>query len=121
MHQQDSRISGYLGYLCATCEASLSTSAPPDEMKQIKAMISNDWVGSTADPSSVASIMSKNYRYDLRRSSGLSPSFLIAISNSMKTEVGKFFFDIAKVALAALATLYIATHFPDWYKIIQGK
>ena len=121
VHQLDSRISGYLGFLCSTCEASLKSSVSPNEMEDIKRMISNDWIGSTADLSSVASIMSKNYRYDLRRSSGLRSSLMTAISNSMKTEIGKFFFDIAKVALAALVTLYIATHFPDWYKIIQGK
>jgi hypothetical protein len=90
-------------------------------MRDIKSMISNDWIGSTSDLSSVASIMSKNYHYDLKRSSGLSSSLITTISNSMKTEVGKFFFDIAKVALAALATLYIATHFPDWYRLLQGK
>lgn len=121
VHQLDSRISGYLGFLCSTCEASLQSSVSPDDMEDIKSMISNDWIGNTTDLSSVASIMSKNYRYDLRRSSGLSSSLMTTISNSMKTEVGKFFFDIAKVALAALATLYIATHFPDWYKLIQGK
>ncbi|WP_440975051.1 hypothetical protein [Pseudoxanthomonas winnipegensis] len=121
VHQLDSRISGYLGFLCSKCESLLESSVSPREMKDIKSMISNDWIGSTTDLSSVASIMSKNYRYDLKRSSGLSSSLMTTISNSMKTEVGKFFFDIAKVALAALATLYIATHFPDWYKLIQGK
>lgn len=120
-HQQDSRISGYLGFLCSTCEASLEKTVSSSEMQEIKSMISNDWIGSTSNLASVASIMSKNYRYDLKRSSGLSSNLMIAISNSMKTEVGKFFFDIAKVALAALATLYVAMHFPDWYRLIQGK
>jgi hypothetical protein len=120
VHQPDSRIAGYLGFLCSTCESALTTSLSTEQLSDVKVMISNNWTGKADDPSSVTSILAKNYRYELKRSTGTHSGLLTVVSQSMRTEIGKFFFDIAKVALAALATLYIATHFPDWYKIIKG-
>lgn len=121
VYQPDSRIAGFLGFLCSTCETALEKTLSAEDLKEVKGLLSNEWIGKLNEPTSIASILAKNYKYELRRSSGLSSSLFAAVSQSMRSEVGKFFFDVAKVALAALATLYIATHFPNWYKLLAGK
>ena len=121
VYQRDTKISGHLGYLCSTCETLIKRSTDECTLKSIKYMVSNEWIGDTSDLSSVASIINKNYKYDLKRSTGLHTSLFTEIGKSMKSDAGKFFFDIAKVALAALATLYIASQFPEIYKILHGN
>ncbi len=120
VHQPDTRIAAYLGHLCSTCRTSLSGITTTDQMQKIEKLIRNDWVGLNDSPSSVSSVLRKIYRYPLHRSAGLNPSFIESISQGMKTELGKFVIDILKIVLAALGTLYIASQFPEAYRILHG-
>jgi hypothetical protein len=46
---------------------------------------------------------------------------LSSISQSMKTEVGKFFFDILKWVLIFVITLILASYFPGVYRLMQPQ
>lgn len=121
VHQPDSRIAAYMGILCSTCRSSLLAAMTPAEFKDVEHLISNEWIGSNDVPTSASANLRKIFRYPLRRSTGLHPGFIESLSQGMRSELGKFFFDILKVILAALGTLYIASKFPDTYKILHGK
>lgn len=88
------------------------------EFNEIEALIA-DWIGSRDNPLSIAASLAKNYKYELRRATGLNPGLFSSISHGMKTEVVKFFFDILKVVLIALITIAIASYFPTIHKILQ--
>ena len=118
-HQPDVRISAFLGFLCDTCRQNLRKTTNEIEFKEIEALISNEWIGNKDNPLSVAALLAKNYKYELRRATGLSPRLFSSISESMKTEVGKFFFDIIKWVLIALITIAFASYFPAVYKSLQ--
>jgi len=119
VHQPDIRISASLGLLCDTCRQALRAASGETEFGEIESMIGNDWIGKKDNPFSVAAFLAKNYKYELRRTTGLSPGVLSSISHGMKTEGGKFFLDILKWVLIALITILVASYFPDVYKIFQ--
>lgn len=118
VHQPDIRISASLGLLCDTCRQRLSEASSEAEFGEIEGLIGNEWIGKKEDPFSVAAFLTKNYNYELRRTTGLSPSIFSSISDGMKTEGGKFFLDTLKWVLVALITILVASYFPDVYKIL---
>jgi hypothetical protein len=99
----------------------LRTAAGDAEFKEIEYLIGNEWIGKKDDPLSVASFLAKNYKYELRRTTGLSPGVLSSISHGMKTDAGKFFLDVLKWVLIALVTIIFASYFPNTYKIFRGE
>jgi hypothetical protein len=113
VHQPDSTISSYLGFLCETCRNRLASETLPSDYAQLMSLIENEWVGSESDPSSVAGILRKHYRYSLSRSAGLHPGIFSAITESMKSEFGKFTIEVLKWSLIVLITLFFITYFPD--------
>ena len=119
MHQPDIRISALLGLLCGTCRRNLKAAINETEFNEIEALIANDWIGRRDDPVSVAASLAKNYKYELRRATGLNPGLFSSISESMKSEVGKFFFDVLKWVLILLITIILASYFPAVYKLLQ--
>ncbi len=121
VHQPDSRIAAYMGVLCSTCRSNLSGAMPPAEFRDIERLIANEWIGSNDTPTSPSANLRKIFRYPIRRSTGLHPGIIESLSHGMRTELGKFSFDILKVILAALGTLYIASKFPDAYRILAGN
>ena len=121
VHQPDARVAAYMGTLCSTCKDNLSKVASPAELLDAERLLSNDWIGLNDTPTSTSAYLHKIFGYPLRRSTGLHPGIVQSISQGMRTELGKFILDIVKVMLAALGTLYIASHFPDLYKAWIGK
>lgn len=119
VHQPDTKISSHLGFLCETCRGLLRQQTSPEEFNELTSLINNDWIGSESDSSSVAGILRKNYRYSLSRSSGLHPGVLSGISESMKSEFGKFVIEVVKWTLIVLITLLSLTYFPDATKKIR--
>ena len=121
VHQPDIRISALLGFLCITCQENLKRTTSEAEFAQIEQLISDDWIGTRENPFSVAASLVKNYKYELRKPTGLNPGLFSSLSQSMRTEVGKFFFDILKWVLVALLTLLLASSFPAAYKVLLGR
>lgn len=121
VHQPDNRIAAYMGIMCETCRNSLSSTASSIELEDVEKLITNEWIGSNDTPTSSSANLRKIFRYSLRRSTGLHPGIIESLSQGMRTELGKFFLDILKVLLAALGTLYIASKFPDAYRILNGR
>ena len=121
VHQPDIRIAAFLGSLCETCKGRLKQGTTDTEFSEIEQLISNEWIGRTDDPFSVAAALVKNYKYELRKPTGLTPGLLSSISQSMRTEVGKFFFDILKWVLILIITLLLASYFPGVYKLLQPE
>ena len=119
MHQPDSRISSFLGFLCDTCLARLQSTAQPFEVSEVKRLLTNSWIGSETDPSSVAGILKKNYKYSLTRSTSLNPGILAPIGESLKSEFGKFVMEILKWVLIILAGLVLLAYFPAAAEKIQ--
>jgi hypothetical protein len=119
VHQPDIRISAFLGLLCGTCRRNLTAAINETEFSEIENLIGNEWIGRRDDPFSVAASLAKNYNYELRRATGLSPGLLSSISHGMKTEGGKFFLDVLKWVVIALITILLASYFPAVYKSFQ--
>jgi hypothetical protein len=124
-HQPDVRFSSFLGYLCEACRQGLKKVATPEEFESISKLIKNDWIGEESKPASIAGILKKDFKYSLRRSTGLRPGVISTVADSMKSEFGKFFVEIIKWALIILVTLFFLTFFPDiterWRNLLNGK
>jgi len=97
----------------------LRTAIPETNFAEIEKLIANEWIGRRDDPVSVAASLAKNYKYELRRATGLNPGLFSSISESMKAEIGKFFFDILKWVLILLLTILLASYFPAVYRLLQ--
>ena len=121
VHQPDIRIAAFLGLLCDTCKEKLKRAATDTEFREIQALISNEWIGRTDNPFSIAAALVKNYKYELRKATGLTPGLVSSISQSMRTEVGKFLFDILKWVLILLITLVLASYFPGVYRLVHSE
>lgn len=121
IHQPDTRISAYLGSLCSTCHSKLEASTSPVVAAEMKQFLSNQWIGSKGDPSSVASILSSNYKYELKRSTGLRPSLWHSATESIRNELGRETIAFLKYAIIIGTTILLYHIFPDFYQIIKGK
>ena len=121
VYQPDTRIAAYTGSLCSTFRRNLTEVISNEEMVDISKLITNEWIGSNDVTTSASAILKKVFHYPLRRSTGLHPGIMESISHGMRTEIGKFFFDILKIVLAAVGTLYIASRFPEAYEILDGR
>ena len=119
VHQPDIRISALLGLLCLTCQRNLKAAIPETAFAEIEKLIANEWIGRRDDPVSVAASLAKNYKYELRRATGLNPGLFSSISESMKAGIGKFFLDILKWVLILLLTIFLVSYFPAVYKLLQ--
>ncbi len=62
VHQPDSKISSFLGFLCETCRENLKKVTSPTEYEDLIRLLENDWLGTDTDPHSVSGILKKNYR-----------------------------------------------------------
>lgn len=121
VHQPDTRISTYLGGLCHTCFDNLVKATSPETANEIELFLRNQWIGLKSDPSSVSSMLSSNYKYELRRSTGLKPSLWHTAKESMRNELGKEVIGILKYSLFAVATIALYKIAPDIYGLIKGK
>ena len=125
VHQPDSKISSFFGFLCETCRANLQKTTSGTEYSELIKLIENDWLGSDSDPHSVAGILKKNYQYSMTRSTGLSPGIFTSVGEAMKSEFGKFLIEVIKWALIVLITLFFLTYFPDvtkkWKEFISAS
>lgn len=124
VHQPDLKISTFLGYLCDVCRQGLKRSITVEAFDEISALLKNNWIGKESKPSSIAGILKKDYKYVLSRSTGLRPGVISVITDSMKSEFGKFFVEIIKWALIILITLFFLTYFPalteKWRNLMNG-
>lgn len=118
-YQADSRISAFLGFLCDDCQSKLTSSITPSEYIELERLLSNQWIGSEDDCGTVAQTLKKNYGYYLTRSSGLRPSLIAPITDSVKAESGKVIVEIVKWAAIVLITLFALTYFPDVTKRLK--
>lgn len=125
VHQPDSKISSFLGFLCETCRANLQKNTSATEYGELVTLMENDWLGSESDPQSVAGILKKNYRYSMTRSTGLNPGVFDSVSEAMKSEFGKFLIEVFKWSLIVLITLFFLTYFPDvtkkWKELMSSS
>lgn len=119
VYQADSRISAFLGFLCEPCQSKLTSSIPASEYFELEQLLGNRWIGSEDDCGTVAQILKKNYGYYLTRSSGLRPSLIAPITDSVKAESGKAIADIGKWAAILVITLFALTYFPDLTRRLQ--
>lgn len=119
-HQPDFRISAFLGFLCHTCSVALGSAASAEDQGDIRTLLANEWIVSGDNASSVASLLAKNYRYELWRSTGLSPSLFSLISQSMRDGLGKSVFEVIKWIVVALVTIYFTSLFPSLFSILHG-
>jgi len=120
VHQPDFRISAFLGFLCQTCSGALGKVASAEHQKDIHTLLANEWIGNGDNASSIASILTKNYKYDLWRSTGLSPNLLSLIRSSVKDGLGRAVFDAMKWIVIALVTIFLASQFPSAFSILHG-
>ena len=120
VHQPDFRIAAFLGFLCQTCSDALDKVTSVEHRKDVHYLLTNKWIGNADDASSVASLLAKNYRYDLWRSTGLNPSLFSLIWQSMKDGLGKAAFEAIKWIAIALVTIFLASQFPSVFSILHG-
>lgn len=124
VHQPDSRISSHLGFLCETCQQLLKTDTSPAEYEELMTLLSNKWIGSETETSSVAGILRKSYKYSLSRSSGLHQDTFAGVSDAMKSEFGKLLIEVIKWSLIVIITLLLLTYFPEatkkWKEFFNG-
>ena len=121
VHQPDTRISAYLGGLCQTCQSKLVAATSSAVAAEMELFLANRWIGVKSDPTSVASVLSNNYKYELRRSTGLRPSLWHTTKESMRNEFGKEVVGLFKYSLVIAATIFLYKYLPEFYKIIKGK
>lgn len=121
VHQPDTRISAYLGGLCHTCHSKLETATSSEVAAEMELFLANNWIGVKSDPTSVASVLSNNYKYELRRSTGLRPSLWHTTKESMRNELGKEMVGLFKYALVIATTILLYKYLPELYKIIKGQ
>lgn len=119
-NQRDSRIGILSGYICSDCSAALRHTLPDEQVVEIKRLVGNTWIGDVATLHSPASILSKIYRIDLSRASGLSASLFKRIYDAAVPEVGKLVAEALKWTLVILTTVTVASYFPQVVKTYRS-
>ncbi len=117
IYVQDTQVGSFLGFLCETCQNHLRTTVSDIEYSDILRLIENKWIGERENPNSISRILSKNYKYDLSRSTGLRPRFKDAVIRSAQSESGRVLWGFGKWLIVALALLLMA-FFPWIQKFI---
>lgn len=116
-NQPDFRHTIFLGFICETCRNSLRNSVTLEELRQIDALVENRWIGESTSPSSIAFYLSKIYRYEISRATGLNPGFFGFFRQQLQTGFGQALTFIAKwVVITVMSALAVAL-FPslvDW-------
>jgi hypothetical protein len=112
-HQPDARIAILLGYICQTCENKLLTSVERETYADILKLVDNRWLGDKSVQFSPSAILSKVYKYDLSRSTGLNVSAFSKVVDAFISELGKVLSEALKWTLVLIASLTLAAYFPN--------
>lgn len=103
---QDTRVGAFLGFLCETCQQDLKRSISNVEYEDVVRLIENEWIGRRDSHDSVAHVLSRIYKYDLSRSTGLRPRFKDEIIRSVQSESGRVFWLLGIGAVVILLAAY---------------
>lgn len=114
---QDTRIGAFLGYLCETCKKDLERTTSKEQYHDITRLIENKWIGRRDIDDSVAQVLSRIYRYDLSRSTGLRPRFKDEIVRSIQSESGKVFWAVGVGSFIFLLAAY-APWIYRWFSLL---
>lgn len=120
-HQPDARIAILLGHICQTCEKKLLASAGGETYAELLKLADNKWLGDKSIQFSPSSILSKVYKYDLSRSTGLNASTISKVKDAFISELGKILSEALKWTLVLIATLTLAAYFPTVLEKIKQQ
>lgn len=113
-YQPDARISIFNGYICEKCSRKLAEAGLTDEnIDKLQLLTSNKWLGSKSDQYSVSGILSKNYKYDLSRSTGPSGDLFTALLDALRAESAEILRTSLRWSIIIGLTLLITTRFPS--------
>jgi len=108
-NQPDLRHAMFLGFICETCRNGLKISLAPEELAQIDGLVENQWIGDSTSTSSIAFYLSKIYRYEVSRATGLNPGFFGFVRQQLQTGLGQALAFIGKwAAITVLSALAVA-------------
>jgi len=112
-NQPDFRHTIFLGFLCETCRSTLRNSVTPEELVQIDSLLENRWIGQSASPASVAFYLSKIYRYEVSRATGLNPGIFGYLRQQFQTGFGQALTYIGKWTIIIVLSALAVTLFPN--------
>lgn len=113
-YQPDARISIFNGYICEQCSRKLADSGlTAEQIDKLQSLASNKWLGGKSDQYSISGILSKNYKYDLSRSTGPSGGFFTALLDGLRAEAAEIFRTSLRWSIIIAITLLITTKFPS--------
>lgn len=113
MNQPDFRHSMLLGFLCETCRNGLKNAISDQQFTEINQLIENSWIGESGSPFSIAGTLSRIYRYELSRATGLSSGVGSTIRYYIRTGFGQAIVEVIKWAFIFALTAFAVSRFPS--------
>lgn len=112
-NQPDFRHTIFLGFLCETCRGILKNSITSEELTQIEALLENRWIGESVSPGSIAFYLSKIYRYEVSRATGLNSGLIGFLRQQLQTGFGQAVANIGKWIVIIVLSALAVTLFPS--------
>lgn len=102
----EARYKALTGYLCPACERILTEHGTPGLLKDTRTLLSRDWLGSVADPTTPSAI-AKKLGYDLFQTKGFKPTAAEKAIEVLEQEWVKEALKLAGVVLAAAILVWL--------------